>query len=265
MSLTHSTRGIQAWAWVCVLVAGLTMSACSNGGDSGSGAAAAPSSGQALVSLTDAAGDFLSYTVDVQSLTLTKRDGTVVETLPLTTRVNFADYVEMTEFFTAATIPSGTYTGARMRLDYSAADLQVEDASGNAVAVPVGNIHDANGSPITTLDVDVSFDDRRTLLIAPGFPAHLTLDFNLQASNTADLSGASPVVTVKPFLIADVDPEKPKTMRLRGPLTSVNQANQTYQVFLRPAHRKLGDFGSVIVHIDTNTVFHRAYRYQYRL
>ncbi|MBI3355746.1 MAG: DUF4382 domain-containing protein [Nitrospirae bacterium] len=254
MSWNECSAWIKGSAWAYVMMAGLSVTGCSGGGDGGSGTTAA-TTGQALVSVTDAAGDFLSYTVDVQSLTLTRRDGTEVETLPLTTRVNFSDYVEMTEFFTAATIPSGTYTSARMRLDFSTADLQVEDANGNAVAVPVGNIHDGNGNPIATLDVEVKFDDRRTLIIAPGIPAHLTLDFNLQASNTADLSGTSPVVTVKPFLVADVDPEKPKTMRLRGPLKSVNQANHTYQVFLRPVHRKLGDFGSVIVHTDTNTVF----------
>ena len=247
-------RGMRRWAWACVMLAGLTAAGCSGGGDGGSGMASA-TSGQAMVSLTDAAGDFLSYTVDVQSLTLTRRDGTVVETLPLTTRVNFSDYVEMTEFFTAATIPSGTYTSARMRLDFSAADLQVEDATGNAVSVPVANILDAHGAPISTLDVEVIFDNRRALVIAPGIPAHLTLDFNLQASNSADLTVNPPVVTVKPFLVADVDPEKPKTMRLRGPLKSVNQQNQTYQVFLRPIHRNLGDFGSVTVHTDANTVF----------
>lgn len=255
MRLSQLQQCMKQWAWVCAMVTAFTMGGCSGGGDGGSGATATPTTGQALVSLTDAAGDFLSYTVDVQSLTLTKQDGTLVETLPLATRVDFADYVEMTEFFTAATIPSGTYTSARMRLDYSTADIHVEDASGNAVAVPSGNIRDANGNPISTLDMEVQFDDRRTLLIAPGIPAHLTLDFNLQASNSADLSGAAPVVTVKPFLVADVDPEKPKTMRMRGPLKSVNQANHTYQIFLRPVHRKLGDFGSVIVHTDTNTVF----------
>jgi hypothetical protein len=235
----------------------LTVAGCSGGGDTGSGnsSTASATNGQALVSMTDAAGDFLSYAVDVQSLTLTKQDGTVVETLPLTTRVNFADYVEMTEFFTAATIPSGTYISARMRLDFSAADLQVEDANGNAVAVPVSNVRDANGNPISTLDVDVKFDNRRALFIAPGIPAHLALDFNLQASNTADLTVSPPVVTVKPFLVADVDPQNPKTMRLRGPLKSVNQQNQIYQVFLRPMYRNLGDFGSVTVHTDANTVF----------
>ncbi len=244
---------VTRWAWVGLMMAAFTVAACSSGGD-GSGTTAG-TTGQALVSLTDAAGDFLSYAVDVQSLTLTRRDGTVVETLPLATRVNFADYVEMTEFFTAATIPGGTYLSARMRLDFSGADLQVEDANGDAVAVPLGNIRDANGQPISTLDVEVRFDDRRTLIIAPGIPAHLTLDFNLQASNTVDLSVSPPLVSVQPFLVADVDPERPKTMRLRGPLRSVNQANQTYQVFLRPAHRRLGEFGTVVVHTDATTVF----------
>ena len=250
------------WAWAWAITAALTLAGCSGGGDSGSGTSspASATNGQALVSMTDAAGDFLSYTVDVQSLTLTRRDGTVIETLPLTTRVNFADYVAMTEFFTAATIPSGTYTSARMRLDFSAADLEVEDATGNAVPIPVANIRDVQGNPITTLDVAVTFDNRRALVIAPGIPAHLTLDFNLQASNTVDITANPPVVTVKPFLVADVDPQNPKTMRLRGPLESVNQQNQTYQVFLRPKFGPLGTvplskFGSVIVHTDTNTAF----------
>ena len=106
MSANDWKRWMKRCVWACVMTAGLAVAGCSSGG-SGSDAANA-TTGQALVSLTDAAGDFLSYTVDVQSLTLTKLNGAVVETLPLTTRVNFADYVEMTEFFTAATIPSGT-------------------------------------------------------------------------------------------------------------------------------------------------------------
>ncbi len=248
-------HGLKSCMWACVMTAGLALVACSGGGSSDATPSASATTGQAVVSLTDAAGDFLSYTVDVESLTLTKQNGSVVETLPLTTRVNFADYVEMTEFFTAATIPSGTYTSALMRLNFSTADVQVEDASGNAVSVPVGNIRDGNGNPLSTLDVEVKFDDRRTLFIAPGIPAHLTLDFNLQASNTADLTVSPPTVTVKPFLVADVDPQNPKLMRLRGPLKSVNQQNQNYEVLLRPFYRNAGDFGSLTVHTDADTVF----------
>ena len=252
MIVNGRKHGLKSYVWACVMAAGLILTACSGGGSSDP--TTAPT-GQAIVSLTDAAGDFLSYSVDVQSLTLIRKDGTVVETLPLTTRVNFADYVEMTEFFTAATIPSGTYTSARMRLNFSTADVQVEDVNGNAVAVPVGNIRDGSGNPLSTLDVEVKFDDRRSLFIAPGIPAHLTLDFNLQASNTADLTVNPPVVTVKPFLVADVDPQNPKVMRLRGPLKSVNQQDQNYEVFLRPFYRHVGDFGSLTVHTDADTVF----------
>ena len=70
-----------------------------------------------MIGLTDADGDFLSYSVDVVSLTLTKADGAIVETLPMRQRVDFADLVDLTELVTAATIPNGDYVGASIRLD----------------------------------------------------------------------------------------------------------------------------------------------------
>src|SRR5712675_1805376 len=60
--------------------------------------------GVVAIGLTDAQGDFLTYTVDVTSLTLTKADGTVVQTLPQRTRIDFAQVVDLTEFVTGATI-----------------------------------------------------------------------------------------------------------------------------------------------------------------
>ncbi len=69
-------------------------------------------SGDVVIGLTDAKGGYATYTVDVLSLTLTKSNGVVVETLPLNTRVDFAQYTELTEFLTAATVPGGVYTKA---------------------------------------------------------------------------------------------------------------------------------------------------------
>jgi hypothetical protein len=176
----------------------------------------------------------------------------VVETLPLKTRVDFAQYTEMTEFVTAATIPSGVYTGAKIRLDYSNADIRVEDASGQAVAAVV---KDPNGQPISTLELTVKLDDRASLLIVPGVPAHLTLDFNLKASNTVNTGVSPPVVTVQPFLVAQVNQEDPKTHRIRGPVKSVNLNNSSYQVILCPYHRLTGDFGTLTVLTGQDTVF----------
>jgi len=66
MIVTGGKLWMKRCIWACVLTAGLAVAACSSGG---SGSDATPGSmGQAVVSLTDAAGDFLSYTVDVESL-----------------------------------------------------------------------------------------------------------------------------------------------------------------------------------------------------
>jgi hypothetical protein len=231
----------------------LSLVGCGGGsGGSSSGGGGQTTNGEVVIGITDAEGDFVSYSVDIVSITLTKASGAVVETLPLATRVDFAQYTEMTEFVTAATIPSGVYTGARIRLDYTNADIRVEDAGGQAVAAVV---KDQNGHPITSMELSVKLDDRASLLIVPGIPAHLTLDFNLKASNTVDTSVSPPLVTVQPFLVAQVNQEDPKTHRIRGPLKSVNQNNSSFQVILCPYHRLTGDFGTLTVITTQDTAF----------
>ena len=210
------------------------------------------SSGEVIIGLTDTQGDFLHYSVDVVSITLTKANGAVVETLPLSSRVDFAEYVEMTEFITAATIPSGIYTRAKIRLDYSNADIQVEEPGGEAVKATV---QDRNGQPITTMDLTVRLDDLNALVIGPGIPSHLTLDFNLKVSNQVTWSGASAVVTVEPFLVAQVDEEEPKIHRVRGPLKSVDTAGSGFQIAIRPFHLLTGEFGSLRVVVNSTTTY----------
>jgi len=214
--------------------------------------------GEIVIGLTDDEGDFVNYTVDVVYLTLTKANGAVVDTLPISTRVDFSQYTEMTEFLTAATIPSGFYTEATLMLDYQDADIWVEDVDGNAVEIE--SILDEDGNPITTLEVSVRLEGRNSLLIAPGIPAHLTLDFNLNASNKVefDLSG-SPILTVQPFLLAELNPEAPKIHRLRGPLKEVDVTGGTFEVIIRPFIHILsgGDehFGTLEVRTYDDTIY----------
>ena len=213
--------------------------------------------GQVIIGLTDAPGDFTTYTVDVVSLTLTKANGAVVETVPVRTRVDFARYAEMTEFLTAATIPSGLYVKATMKLDYSNADIRVEDNNGDAI--PVSVIQDEDGSAIAELDLDVRLEGLRALLIAPGIPAHLTLDFDLNATNLVDLNNGSPIVTVSPGLLAEVNAESPKIHRARGPLKSVDTADDSFRLIIRPFVHVIsgGDerFGTLKVNTTGDTVF----------
>ncbi len=232
----------------------------SSGGGSSSGSDASSSSGQALIGLTDAAGDFVTYQVDVTSLTLTKANGAVVETLPLKTSVDFTQLTDMTEFLTAGTVPVGNYTSAVLTLDYSNAIISVENSSGVAVQVPASNILDEDGNPITQ-PVQVSVNlDVSSLTIAPGVPAHLSLDFDLGATNIVTFAAdGTPSVTVTPILKADLQPSADKIQRLRGALQNVNVADSSFDIILRPFAQDLAvhetSFGVVKVTVDSNTAF----------
>ncbi len=214
--------------------------------------------GVVAIGLTDTPGDFLTYTVDVTSLTLTKADNTtVVQTLLQKTRVDFARSVDLTEFVTAVTIPAGTYVSVTLNLDYTNADIQVDDGTGTPVAVPLPNILDSqNNNPVTTLPMTVKLDNARQLFIAPLASSLLDLDFNLAASNLVDMSNpASPVVTVTPLLVADVNPDSPKPHRIRGPLDAVDVQAGSFTLILRPFNLLQGDHGRVAFITNSNTTY----------
>jgi len=232
---------------LCIPVA-LGLSSCGKGMSSGG------DMGTVDIGITDAQGDFISYAVDVTSLTLTKADGTVVETLPQKTRIDFAQLVDLTEFITGATIPAGFYVSATMQLDYSHADIEV-DKDGSGTAIKAGSIVDGQGIPVTTMSMTVKLDNARLLPIAPGVPALFDLDFNLAASNTVTNLPAPPTVTVSPMLVADVNPDAPKPHRIRGPLDSVDTMNSSFTLVLRPFNLVQGDHGRLKFFTDSNTAF----------
>lgn len=221
-------------------------------GCGGGSSTSSSDNGSVVVGITDAPGDFLAYAVDVKSIKLTHADGRVVETLPQNTRIDFTQYVDLTEFITAATIPNGRYTKASLVLDYSNADIQVEDANGQPVQAQV---QDAQGNPITTLEVAVTLDGDHPLVIAPGLARNLTLDFDLQSSNSVDMSGTTPVVTVEPMLVADVQLDNPKPHRMRGLLQSVDQTQNLIQLELRPFAHRDGNFGSFNAYVNDSTSY----------
>jgi hypothetical protein len=101
---------------------------------------------------------------------------------------------------------------------------------------------------------------RNALTIAPGIPVHLTLDFDLSASNHVDLTDTdSPVLIVKPTLMADVNAENPKIHRLRGPLKEINPADGTFSLIIRPFIHVIsgGDdrFGTLKVVTNASTFY----------
>ena len=258
------TGARKAASWVTMTLAVLLLAAC--GGGSGTTAINEPAPaatcdpadpstiaecGTVMVALTDADGDFLNYTVDVTSLKLETANGRVVETLPRESRINFTDYVDMTELVTVATIPPATYVAGTISLDYSDAEVFVESDGASKEAV----VTDLSGTPLVRTELKIVLPDRDRLVISKGRPALLQLDFDLAASHRVDVVPTPATATSEQFIVAEIAPVDEKDIRVRGPLIEVSEDAMTYAVAVRPFHERDGDFGRVTVHVTDETEF----------
>jgi hypothetical protein len=248
---------LAARLWAPLAALALVLAGCGGGGGDpapvtgdGSGTSAG-GSGKVYVGLTDADGDFLSYAVDVVSLRLKKADGTQVETLPARSRVDFAELADLTEFVTAATVPSGVYVAGTIRLDYSNAAVTVEVGGEPREARVVG----PDGQTLGVVDLEIRLDDRHQLMIAPGRPAFLQLDFDLAASHAMDVSTVPVTATASPFIVASLEPVTARDLRVRGPLQGVATAAGTYTVDLRPFNLRDARLGELAVQTTADTAF----------
>ncbi|MGI9237215.1 MAG: hypothetical protein ACR2QZ_07450 [Woeseiaceae bacterium] len=251
-------------SWTTMLLAAVILAACGGGAgtsinpDSGSAAACDPNDastfaecGTVMVALTDANGDFLNYTVDVLSLTLETANGRIVDTLPRSTRINFSEYVDLTELVTVATIPPGTYVAGTISLDYSGAEIYVE-AEGESKDTVVKDDH---GNVIGQTELKIELSNRDRLIVTKGRPAFLQLDFDLAASHTVDIEPTPAEAVAEQFILAEVAPVDEKDIRVRGPLFAVNIDEMSYTVAIRPFHDRDGDFGRVKVFVSDDTEF----------
>ena len=204
-----------------------------------------------MMSLTDAAGDFLAYKVNLVSLQLKKSDGTLVETLPATTAVDFVELIDLTEILSARQIPVGEYVAAQVTVDYTNATIMVDDGTGTGVAVmPV----DSSGAALGQLQLTVQLDNKNDLKISAATPSRIAFDFNLLASNTVNLTAKTD--TVSPTLVASVVPIDNKQIRVRGAISAVDTGNSDYTVNVDPFHDQDGNkFSPLAIHTTDTTTF----------
>ena len=262
-SLPGRTGARKAATRAAVALAALLLGACGGGaGTATSGpdplascdpadTATAAECGSVIVAFTDADGDFLNYTVDVVSLTLETANGRVVETLPRNTRINFTDYVDLTELVTVATVPPATYVAGTITLDYGDAEVFVAVGDGSKAAV----VTDAAGAPLQEAALRIRLSNRDQLTVRRGLQSLLQLDFDLAASHVVDIEPTPATAVAEPFIVAEVTPVDEKETRVRGPLLDVDEAAGWYSVALRPFHHRNGDFGRMTVQTSDETEF----------
>ncbi len=212
--------------------------------------------GDVWVTLTDDPGDFTSYIVNIDSITLTRSDGVVVTALATVETVDFAKLNDHAELWGTATIPIGTYVSASIVLDYTSAVISV-----NADGLPhPATVIDTSGAGITSQTINVLIDPANPLVIAPTYATtaaqRLAIDLNLAASTASvNLAHSPPTVEVRPYLTAAIAPPDNKPVRVRGPLINSNANIGTYTVYVRPFYDEVDNLGSLSLFTDANTIF----------
>ena len=252
---------IGVWALAACGGSGAGMSSMNSPGTSQSAAQACSNCGTAMVSLTDAPGDFISYMVNVVSLQLTRSDGTVVETVPVATQVDFAQLVNLSEIISADQIPAGSYVSAAITLDFSGATIVVDNGTADVTIAAANVINGATSLPLTApnptqMTLNLQLGSRNQLIVTAHAIANLALDFNLAASNTIAPSNTNPTtVTVNPVLTASLVPDTTKQIRVRGALVSADVSTNSYIINVRPFFNSSGDAGQLTVNTTNATTY----------
>lgn len=233
--------------WVLALASSLFLTAC-GGGSSDS---ATDETGELQLMLTDAEEDFLTYQVTLNSIELERRDGSRVNVLPVTTEVDFVQYQELNELLAVMSIPAGRYESVTMNIDYSDADIVIQDDAGMSYQA---DVVDTEGQPITDLDVALQLSDGDTVIITPGRVARLTLDLDLAASNEI-LSFDPALVEVEPFVMGRAVVDEDREHRVRGLLQLVDESAEAVSLAVRPLRLRQGGFGEFTFNVNDETSY----------
>jgi hypothetical protein len=209
--------------------------------------ALAACNGTAVVTLTSTASQdtFLTYRVGLASVQLQKSSGggTAVQLLPSGTTVDLAKLVNLSDVMGSVALPSGTYSNVVITLDYTSAEIVLDNGTLNGLALtPVG----AGGTALGQVKLILDLDPANRFRVTSKQASLLALDFKLAASNIVNTSEKT--VTVTPLIIGSAAPIDSKTVRIRGPLSgSVNTSNTQFTLGVMPFDFPAGGAGSLVV------------------
>ena len=207
--------------------------------------------GTAVVTMSDVSGEFASYIVNIDAITLTRNDGVLVPVLSQPEAVDLVKLHDLSELVEGPAVPIGTYTTLSLTLDYSAADITVNV---NGVPTFVSPLNPSGGA-MSVATLTVAFDPGNQLVINAGVCTRLAIDFNLAASNTINLATSPPTLTVQPFMTASVAPADQTVLRARGILVVSQPAGSDYVVNLRPFNDLVSALGALTVNTSSSTYF----------
>lgn len=198
----------------------------------------------------EAAGDFSAYSVGLYTITLTRSDGYIVYAQATDQLVNLTRRTNLTELFSATGIPQGTYKSMTISLDYSSPIVYLK---GQTSAAKVVNSAGANPGVVSET---VKFAPNHPLVVSLNQSTPFAIDIDLAASNSIDAS--TNTVTVKPFIVATIQPYESNPLRARGQIVISSPSAGNFTENIRPfddTYYADGDVGALTVNTTSSTYF----------
>ena len=238
---SRSARALTALAW------GFSALLASCGGRS------TTTLGTPVITLSDTSGDFASYRVVLDSITLTSTAGTVVSASPQMPpeSVDLAALTDLAELLAVQAAPSGTYKSATLTLDYSSASIWI-NVNGQAISATAV---DSTGKALSIVTLTITFDPNHPLVITSGESTRLAIEIDLAASNSINASTTPATVTVRPFSVITPAAADATPIRARGRLVTVESGASDYVMNVRPLTDLASALGAVTVSTNAQTYF----------
>ena len=172
--------------------------------------------------------DISTFFLFITGLELKLESGDYVNVLDAPMQVDLArlDARTVEQAFAISDIPSGTYTGARLTIDYSQSLAVLFNHDNMPGKQSPATLVDATGEPLTgTQEVTINVHGD-TLVIAPGELGHLRLIANLAASAIADPVGNT--LNWTPVFEAEFDPPRLRRLFAKAFLQDVSLVNKEF-------------------------------------
>ncbi len=197
------------------------------------------------------AGDFATYSVGLYTVTLTRSDGYVVYAQATDQEVDLTRRTNLTELFNATGIPVGTYKSMTVSLDYSSPVVYLKGQTSPAkVESSSGTVNPG------VVSETVNFDPSHPLVVSLNQSTPVAIDIDLAASNS--INASTNTVTVKPFIVATVQPYESNPLRARGQIVASNPGSGNFIENIRPfddTYYTDGEVGALTVNTSASTYF----------
>jgi hypothetical protein len=219
--------------------------------------------GTAWVDVTDEPGDFTSYIITIDSITLTRSDGIVVTAASTPEIVDLTQVHNIAELWSTGSIPDGTYTSATITVDYTpvtSGGTSVISVMVNGLPKTATVVDDAQtGTTPTTYSIVTNFDPNNLPTITPTYASTsavlLSVDFDLAASGVVDLTTSPATFHVRPYVTIGMQAANNRLIRVRGPLINSSVDVNTYTVYIRPFYDEANNIGNLTLFSQPNTVY----------